>query len=374
MERTGLICKAAVLFSAAALLTGAGCSAPSGAEQNAGTGAPAAVTVGDGTGAESGASAEMQTPGGEKTRPLSIDVVLKTNSSEYWGYVQVGCLAYAKEHPEISISVKGASAETAMEEQENIVRTDLMEDRFDAYVIAPLNPAEIAELLKKTDRPVIALDTPIDSDRVLAYCGTDNQKASGAGALEAVNMAKERGWKEIRAVNIAGVEGDRVSELRAQGYRESIEAEGGTFLSEETVYAESSPKKASAAMRDIIRRHPEGIAIIACNNDDVATAALAECLKAPAYRNTVVLGFDGIGSACERLLENSNYENYVTVAQNPYEMGYMAVEAAVNALNGRAIRQSSNIVDGRTFIDVGFNVITRKNAYGRMEMLQKFWE
>ena len=374
MARTRLICKAAVLLGAAALLTGAGCSAPSGAEKNGETGASAAAAAGNGTAAESGASAEMQTPGDGKVRPLSIDVVLKTNSSEYWGYVQVGCLAYAKEHPEVSISVKGASAETAMEEQENIVRTDLMEDRFDAYVIAPLNPAEIAELLKTTDRPVIALDTPIDSDQVAAFCGTDNHQASGAGAREAVKMARERGRKELRAINIAGVEGDRVSELRAQGYREGIEAEGGTFLAEETVYAESSPKTAAAAMRDIIQRHPEGIALIVCNNDDMATAALAECLKVPAYRETVVLGFDGIGSACERLLQNSNYENYVTVAQNPYEMGYMAVEAAVNALNGRAIRQSSNIVDGRPFIDSGYNVITRKNAYGRMEMLQKFWK
>ncbi|MGO4971615.1 hypothetical protein ACTQ56_06400 [[Clostridium] aminophilum] len=32
-----------------------------------------------------GASAEMQTPGDGKVRPLSIDVVLKTNSTEYWG-------------------------------------------------------------------------------------------------------------------------------------------------------------------------------------------------------------------------------------------------------------------------------------------------
>ena len=51
----------------------------------------------------------------------------------------------------------------------------------------------------------------------------------------------------------------------------------------------------------------------------------------------------------------------MTVAQDSYSMGYNAVEAAVNALNGDT---------PDTFIDSGSSVITEENVEKQLEKLE----
>ena len=67
-----------------------------------------------------------------------IDVILKTTASEYWSYVVAGAKAFEAEHPEHTVDVKGASSETAYEEQLNMIQTDLGSGSYDGFVIAPL--------------------------------------------------------------------------------------------------------------------------------------------------------------------------------------------------------------------------------------------
>ena len=65
--------------------------------------------------------------GGDK----KIDVILKTTSSEYWGYVQAGALAYGEENG-VTVEVKGPPSETSFDEQQNMIETDLNDDSMTA--------------------------------------------------------------------------------------------------------------------------------------------------------------------------------------------------------------------------------------------------
>jgi len=65
-----------------------------------------------------------------------------------------------------------------------------------------------------------------------------------------------------------------------------------------------------------------------------AEAAARTAAGNAAYENTVFLGFDGIQSACNAILAG---EETMSVAQEAYDMGYKAVEAVVNALNGETL-------------------------------------
>jgi ABC-type sugar transport system substrate-binding protein len=71
-------------------------------------------------------------------------------------------------------------------------------------------------------------------------------------------------------------------------------------------------------MEAIIQNHPEGIAIICANNDDMAMAAARAAAGNDAYKNTVFIGFDGIQSACNAIL---NGEETMSVAQEAYANG-----------------------------------------------------
>ena len=306
---------------------------------------------------DSAGTSDASTPAGDGN--YSIDVILKTTASEYWQYVQAGALAYAKENPNVKVEVKGAPSETSYDEQLNMIQTDLSSD-YDGYVIAPLQADMVANLVKGQTKPIVAVDTKIEAPEVLSFIGTGNESAGKLGGEAAANLAKERGWEEIKCIEIAGVQGDTTNTDRMNGYKAGVEAAGGEFLDSEVQYADAVPDKAVAAMEGIISKFPEGVAIICANNDDMAMAAAKVAADNENYKNTVFLGFDGIQSACTAILEG---RLTMSVAQQGYEMGYKSVEAVVNKLNGQEIE---------AFIDSGADIVNADNAQERKDTLQGY--
>lgn len=301
--------------------------------------------------------------GGESSGSgYSVDVILKTTASEYWQYVQAGAMAYMQDNPDVTVTVKGAPSETSYQDQLNMIQTDLADDSYDGYVIAPLQADMVANLISGQTKPIVAVDTKIDAPEVLSFVGTGNESAGALGGAAAVEAAEAAGWTDIKAIEIAGVQGDTTNTDRMNGYMKGIEEAGGDFLEDEVQYADAVATKAVDAMNGIMSRHPEGIAIICANNDDMAIAAAKAAADSgnEAYANTIFLGFDGIQSACDAILEG---RLTMSVAQQGYEMGYMSVEAVVNALNGETIEE---------FIDSGADVVTAENAQERKDTLQGY--
>lgn len=290
----------------------------------------------------------------------NIDVILKTTASEYWGYVQAGALAYNADHPEVKVEVKGATSETAYDEQLNMIDTDLNSGAYDGFVIAPLQADMVVNQLTNVSVPVVAVDTNIPSDKVLSFVGTSNEDAAKMGGAAAVEAAKAAGWTEIKAIAISGVQGDGTATARLTGYQAGINEAGGEFLEGEIQYADAVADKAVTCMEAVMQNHPEGIAIICCNNDDMAMAAARAAKGNAAYANTIFVGFDGIQSACNAILSG---EETMSVAQEAYDMGYKAVDAVVRALNGETLDE---------FIDSGCSVVTADNAQERLDTLKSY--
>ena len=293
-------------------------------------------------------------------KACSIDVILKTTSSEYWKYVQSGANDYMKDHPNVKVEVKGATSETAYDEQQNMIETDLNSGAYDAFVIAPLQADLVKKLISGQKKPIVAVDTKIDAPEVLTFVGTSNEDAAKIGGDEAVKAAKAAGWTELNAICISGVQGDSTATARMKGYKEGIEADGGKFLDNEVQYADAVADKAVTCMEAIMQNHPQGVAMIVCNNDDMAMAAARAAKDNAAYKKTVFVGFDGIQSACKAILAG---EETLSVAQEAHDMGYKAVDAAVQALNGKTLDK---------FIDSGCSVVNKDNAQKRLDSLQGY--
>ena len=305
------------------------------------------------TGSGAGAS------GGDK----NVGVILKTTSSEYWQYVKAGAEAYGKEMGEkmgVKVEVKGATSETAYDEQQNMIETDLNSGAYDALVIAPLQADLVKTLVAGTETPIIAVDTKIDAPEVLSFVGTGNVNAGAVGGKAAVEAAKAAGWKEVKCIEICGVQGDSTNEDRKEGYAKGVNEAGGEFLMDETQYADAVADKAVNCMEAIMQSHPEGIAIICANNDDMAMGAARAAKGHEAYKNTIFMGFDGNMSACEAIKAGNLT---MSVIQDAYGMGYKAVEAAVKVLNGEKIEK---------FIDSGTGVVDASNVDDRIATLNGY--
>lgn len=99
-----------------------------------------------------------------------IKVILKTLASEYWQYVGNGC-KQAGEDLGVTVDVLGASSETAYDEQLSMIETTLSSSDCDAMVVAPLQAETVATQIAGTDLPIVAIDTAINSDKVLSFVG-----------------------------------------------------------------------------------------------------------------------------------------------------------------------------------------------------------
>lgn len=304
--------------------------------------------------------ADSGSSGGDES--YNISVILKTTASEYWGYVVAGAEAYGKDHPNVTVSVKGPSSETAYDEQQNMIETDMSNADIDGYVIAPLQADMVANMISGQTKPIVAVDTDIDAPEVLSFVGTGNEAAAKLGGEAAAKLAKERGWEEVTCIEIAGVQGDATNEARWAGYKAGIEAAGGTFLADETQYANAVADQAVTCMEAIIQNHPEGIAVICANNDDMAMAAARAAASSgnENYKNTVFMGFDGIQSACNSILAG---EETMSVCQEGFNMGYESVASVVRALQGEKLEE---------FVDSGASIVDPSTAQARLEQLQGY--
>ncbi len=293
--------------------------------------------------------------------PFEISMVLKTNSAEFWQLVQAGAEAYEKEHPDlVKLSIKGPPSESSYDEQLNMVSTDLTVESFDGYLIAPLQSEAIATQIANTDKPVIAFDTRIESDKVVSFVGTGNREAAKQGAIAAVEAAKAAGWTDIKCIEIAGVQGDATNTARMEGFREGVNESGGEFLDAEVQYANAVADQAVVCMEAIMSKYPDGVAIICTNNDDMAIAAARTAAANPNYSNTIFLGFDGQISACEAVVSG---ELTMTAAQNNFDIGYKAVETMVQYLQGEKVEE---------FVDTGTEIITKENAQARIDRMSSY--
>mgnify|MGYP000284988581 CR=1 FL=1 len=178
------------------------------------------------------------------------------------------------------------------------------------------------------------------------------------GGKAAVEAAKAAGWDKVQAIAISGVQGDGTATARLTGYEKGVTEAGGEFLKDEIQYADAVADKAATSMEAIMQNHPKGVAIIVCNNDDMAMAAARAAQGHDAYKNTIFLGFNGDRAACEAILAG---QMTMSVAQMAYEMGYKAVETMIQVLDGETVDE---------FVDSGSDVVTPDNAQERLDTLK----
>ena len=288
-----------------------------------------------------------------------IAVIIK-HSGEHFQNVMAGAEAYADEHPNVKIDIQFPSSADDSEEQLGLFQSALDDDSVDAVVISPMQSEQISAAAESADKPIIAVDTDFTSDKKTAFVGTGNEAAAKAGGLAAMKQAKASGAAKPTAVILVGTQGDATHEARLRGYRSAVEQAGGTVL--EVRYCGTQADRAAAAMQNIMQKYPQGVDVVLAAGDDMALAAsniILDNTDSTAYQKTVICGFDGTREAIEALDRD---ELSVDVAQQGYDMGYKAVEAAVDTLEGRSVQP---------VIDSGSEVITADNIDAYIDDLKE---
>lgn len=302
--------------------------------------------------AEESKPAESAEPAAPADGDIEVAVVLKTLASEYWGYVKAGCDAAAKDLG-IKVTVVGPGAESDIEGQVAMIEQQIGAG-CDAIVCAPNDAGAAGSALQAAldaGIPVLAVDTNVGIDGQTSFVGTSNVDAAYQGGIWAIDTV----GTDAKAVIIYGQEGDNTSNMRREGYEKACSEKGVEVLA--ALSGQNTTDGATKTMEDLLNAHPDQIDIVFCHNDDTAIGAMNAC-KSAGVSDITIVGFDGNASAVDLILAGELVK--ATVAQQPYEMGYQVVEAAVKAVKGESVDE---------VINAPVQVVTAENGQAYLDNL-----
>ena len=208
---------------------------------------------------------------------------------------------------------------------------DLIEQKVDLIIINPCDSDAIVSAVESANEagiPVITVDRSANGGKVIVHIASDNV---AGGRMAAQIIAKALGGKG-NVVELVGIPGTSAARDRGKGFEEELKKYPGLKLVAKQV-ANFNRAEGLTVMENIIQAHPDIDAVFA-QNDEMALGAIEALKEAGMLDKVIVVGFDAIPDAVEAVKKG---EMYATIAQQPFKMGYLAVQKAVEYLSGGPI-------------------------------------
>ncbi|WP_342048393.1 sugar ABC transporter substrate-binding protein [Bacillus sp. OTU530] len=281
-----------------------------------------------------------------------IVVVLQDLDSQYWNIVKAGAEKGFRDF-DIDGKVVAPGNQLKKDVLEYTLK-NILNEHPDVLVVSPYESSAVISILEKfveNKIPVLLVDTDLPLEHKTAHIGTDNFRLGRiAGELLASQLQPGDEVALItRAVNSS------VLSARIQGATSSLEDAGIKIAAEKSVVPhEDEALSIRKEMRMILQDHPDVKGVFA-TTDTMALDAL-DVIKEHGQKLPVI-GADGITKMVELTKEGTLTG---TVAQNPYDMGYISVETAWKVIKGIRVRKD---------VDTGVDLITKDNAKQKLDFL-----
>ncbi|WP_338448130.1 sugar ABC transporter substrate-binding protein [Niallia oryzisoli] len=298
----------------------------------------------------SNSSNETTASGEEKSGDLKVHVVLKTLSHPYWKSVEAGAKK-AGEDLGVSVEVNGPPSEGDIIDQVNMMDNAISQGT-DALIVSPSQPSTVSNVFdsaKAKDIPVLLVDTDADWKDKVTFIGTDNYTAGKEGGAYLASLLK----KGDKVALVEGAKGNLATDERIRGAKEALEKAGMKIVAQQP--ADSDKFKAAGVIDAVLQNHRDLAGVFAAN-DDMAIGVLSTTSQAKL--NIPIVGINGGDEATKLIIEG---KLAASVAQSPYDMGYMGVENAVKALKGEKVENR---------IPTPIKVVTKENAKEHLEEIQ----
>jgi D-allose transport system substrate-binding protein len=264
-------------------------------------------------------------------------VLLKTLSNPFWGAMEEGIRAGAKEVG-VEYFMQAVESDQAAEPQLNTCNT-MLERKPAVMITAAINSTILLPCLKRANEmgmPVVDLDANLDHAiaakagvKIAFTIGSDNVKAGMQGADW---LAQKLGKDAKGAVLvIEGLSGNITGQKRATGFRDEIAKAAPGLKVVASLPGDWDRQKAANITNDIMTRNADLVAIF-CANDTMALGAVESVFAAGKGGKIVIIGVDGNTDAVKSIKAG---RLDASVAQLPYLVGKEAVEKAKDVLAGK---------------------------------------
>ncbi|PKL11457.1 MAG: LacI family transcriptional regulator [Spirochaetae bacterium HGW-Spirochaetae-4] len=324
------------------------------------------------------ASGTLFAQGTQEAGKPYIAVVSKGEQHDFWQQVKLGANAAAETY-NVDITFEGPPSESDVQIQVEMLNNAMAKNPV-AIALAALNTSSVLDQLQQTKNqgiPVIGFDSGVPeapAGSIWANASTNNYAAAGMAAEKMFEVIKGRieAATDAKPVKLVVMNQDASGESllsRGKGFRDTMVklideqtklSKSDIAVTGNTAYiAADSPKTgkkviidmivpASAAMTDatnaaqavLNRVSSDNVLGIFCSNEATVKGLLAATndgatLKSnAALKNVVVIGYDA-GAAQKNAVRNQYFLGSIT--QDPYQIGYKAVELAYKAYKGEPV-------------------------------------
>lgn len=214
---------------------------------------------------------------------------------------------------------------------------DLTQKKVKVILVNPTDAAAVVPAIQRANGagvPVITVDRAASGGKVAFHIASDNV---AGGRLAADFVCKLLGGKG-RLAELEGIPGSSAARDRGKGFNDELKSKcaGVTVAARQT--ANFDRAQGLTVMENILQAQPRLDAMFA-HNDEMALGAV-QAIKS-SKRKIKVVGFDATDDAVKAV---HACDMAATVAQQPKEMGRLAVEKAAElAKGGKAPEQTEFI-------------------------------
>ncbi len=283
---------------------------------------------------------------GSSNNKIKVTLITMDSIDEHWLKVKAGAQDKAKELGNVELTFNAPPGKVDAAVQLQMVE-DAIIKRSQAIMLAPLNKDALSpgvEKAKAAGIAVIIIDSAVSSQNYDAFFSTDN---GAAARLAADEMAKAIGGKgKIAIINAQAGAGTTMT--RENEFKARIAEKYPDIKIVGTQYSDGDKTKALNQATDFMTANPDLAGIYACNEGSTVGAGTA-VEQAGKAGKVKVIGFDW--SADTKALVSRGVVQ-ASMVQNPYKMGYLGLEAAVNVIQKKPVTR---------LVDTGVTVATKEN-------------
>jgi len=191
-------------------------------------------------------------------RPLTIAVIPKGTTHEFWKSIHAGAIQAARElsaqGAAVNIIWKGPLREDDREQQIQVVEGFLSQG-VQGIVLAPLDDRALVRPVEEARRagvPTVIIDSRLESDAVVSFVATDNHKGGQLGAGRLGELLGGKG----KVLLLRYAEGSASTAERERGFLEELRARfpGITLVSADQ-YAGPTRETAKRAAENLLNRY-----------------------------------------------------------------------------------------------------------------------
>ena len=242
------------------------------------------------------------------------------------------------------VKILTANADNDQAKEAELIQTYLAQG-VNGIAIAPLSKdASISDLKQAANKGIKVAITNMSITGSSFLVGDFTSDDAANARIAGDNAARFIQANLKGAIHVARLDfDDRLpdqSKARWDGFYSGLKAAGVAY-SEVAHQSAHDQDTALVAATEMLAAHPEIQVIWACNEDGI-TGAVQAVKQAGLAGQVFVFGYDGSDQVTRMILTPDNILQG-SVAQDPYNMGYKAVEALVNVLEGKTVPDMGKI-------------------------------